>query len=277
MSIKGKIGRIARKLIPMRIYIKIRSFMLAPKLNHKLSIVRDKKNKLHQMVVMGDSHSRFFSGATPETETMIHFDSDGSINYDAGDDKRFCAFDLGPALAFSLNKRGTTVRALEKYKWLSKHLVCAGEPIIFAFGEIDIRAHVFKHVSQDNPYTKVISSICDNYEEFLSIVEADGYYPIVWGPIASQKDIWKEKAQNPAVGSECERNKAVEFFNTQMKERCESHGWVFFTIYDETMDSNYMTKGEYIYDMCHLGNNAKELFEPRYEVLLESIKIRRNS
>ena len=62
-----------------------------------------------------------------------------------------------------------------------------------------------------------------------------------------------------------------------MKERCESHGWVFFTIYDETMDSNYMTKGEYIYDMCHLGNNAKELFEPRYEVLLESIKIRRNS
>ncbi len=56
-------------------------------------------------------------------QVTIHIDENGGINYDKGNDKRFCAFDLDPGLAYNLNRRGSTVRVLEKYEWLSRNLL----------------------------------------------------------------------------------------------------------------------------------------------------------
>ncbi len=269
---KKKIGEILRILVPLGIYRAIRGLFPSPSLIYKFHVIKLRKERKHQIVVMGDSHSRFFSGATPETEVRVHLDKNGVINYDEGYDDRFCAFDLGPALAFNLYKSNTTVRALEKYKWLSRKIVAKGEIIIFAFGEIDIRAHIFRHVSDMITYESIVNDICRNYEQFLVRVSNDGYLPVVWGPIASQKDSWKDKAQNPAIGSEYDRNHAVEFFNLRMKDICSKQGWGFFTIFDLTMDKNYSTKSEYICDMCHLGDNAKELFEPRFQEMIKNTR-----
>ncbi len=260
---KKLFGMIAKELMPKSLYLWIKSVILSPKCDKRFREIKCEKDNLNQIVVIGDSHSRFFSGASVETEEPIHADINGIINYGRGDDKRFCAFDLGPALAYNLNKKGTTVRALEKYDWLSHNLMRTGDYLICAFGEIDIRAHVIKYVTDKNSLADIINNICDNYVEFLNIVEKDGYHPVVWGPIASQKDCWLEKASNPASGCEKDRNKAVELFNIRMEEECDKAGWGFMTIYKFLME-DYETKEEYIYDMCHLGNNAKELFEPEF-------------
>lgn len=263
--IKQEVGKMVRKVLPEDMYREIRQVMLSPKYNRRFHRIKNEKIKYNQFVVIGDSHSRFFSGATPDTEITIHLDENGNINYDLGYDKRFCAFDLGPALAFNLNKKGSTVRALEKYKWLSSNLLGGGDCLICAFGEIDIRAHVFRHVTEKVSYRDVVDKICDNYREFLHIIEKDGYYPIVWGPIASQKEKWRAYVQNQAIGTEQDRNRAVEYFNLRMKKECNDNGWGFLSIYNSLIDENYMTREEYIYDRCHLGENAKVLFEPEFQ------------
>ena len=137
--------------------------------------------------------------------------------------------------------------------------------LICAFGEIDIRAHVFKHIKHDEDYKEVVEIICKNYIDFLDMVRSDGIYPVVWGPIASQKDEWRDPINHPSVGSEIQRNKATKYFNDYMRNECKKRKYGFFSILDQLIDKDGKTIGKYIYDKCHLGENAKVLFEPEFE------------
>lgn len=119
---KTGIGTIVRRVIPQTPYLLIREHLLKPKFKQ----IKSEKIEKNQIVVIGDSHSRFFSGATPETEIMIHIDKNGCINFNKGSDTRFCSFRLGPALAYNLNREGTSIKALEKYMWLSQNLLGGG-------------------------------------------------------------------------------------------------------------------------------------------------------
>lgn len=267
IMIKQMAGVVARKLIPNVWYVKIRQTMLKPKLDRRFQKVKKTRNSMAQIVVIGDSHSRFFSGAPPKKEVLVHWDKNGFINYCVGSDKRFCAFKLGPALAFNLNGGGSTTRALEKYKWLSQNMLNNGDLLICAFGEIDIRAHVFKHVTGGKTYKNVVDEICAHYVEFLKIIEEDGFCPVVWGPIASQKDEWRESVEVPAIGGEQERNMATEYFYERMKRECDINGWGFISIYKSLVDDDYRTRSDYIYDKCHLGSTAKPLLEKELERL----------
>ncbi|MBE6094924.1 MAG: hypothetical protein E7199_05560 [Schwartzia succinivorans] len=259
-----------RWILPKPLYVKLRKI----KMRKRLERVKAEKEKYNQIVVIGDSHSRFFSGATVSTEIEIHFDDNGSIKYNDGNDKRFCAFKLGPALAYNLNKEGTSVRAREKYNTLLKMGIIRGGVLICAFGEIDIRMHVFKYAKNDEEYKRVVQNICNNYIDFLDKVYQDGVYPVVWGPIASQKEEWYDPIKNPSVGNEVERNKATLFFNDYMKTECKKRQYGFFSIAGKLIDPDYKTIGEFIYDGCHLGQNAKELFEPEFKKLILDLKER---
>lgn len=263
--IRQILGALARKITPKG-YIKY--WQIRTRINGKRCFQKAKrdKNNLKQIVVIGDSHSRFFSGATPETEVTVHWDENGEFCYNAGPDRRFCSFKLGPALAFNLTRGGAT-RALEKYKWLSQNLLNKGDILICVFGEIDVRMHVFKHVTEEKSYKSVIDEICDHYVEFLKIVKEDGFHPIVWGPIASQKDEWRRLVDPPAIGAEQDRNMATEYFNQRMKKECDANGWGFMSIFESLIDGDYRTRAEYICDKCHLGSNAKPLLEGELEKL----------
>lgn len=231
--------------------------------------IRKRKNAKKQIVVIGDSHSAFFSGNDSfVTKNMYISRKIGTIQYEKEKDERFCVLRLGPGLAYNTNRYGSNTKTLEKYEWLKNHFFSSGDTLIVAFGEIDIRTRVFKYSSGDG-YKKNIDNIVDNYMEFLLKVKNDGFKTVVWGPIPSQKDEWDENDRFPRCGSEIQRNKATEYFNKVLNEKCSDNGIGFMTIFYDIIDWQYRTNGDYIFDECHLNQKARPFLE--HQLALEKL------
>lgn len=221
------------------------------------------KNKHKQIIVIGDSHSYFFSGNAILKSKPIYHDENGKITYGIGSDKRFCVLGLGSGLAYNVGKYNTTQRIQEKLDFLDRHFFNSQESLICAFGEIDIRVHVFKHVDQEKNigFDNVIDNILNNYISFLLKLKSNGKRVIVWGPIASQKDEWITNPEFPRAGNELERNMATYYFNTELEKLCKVNDIEYMSIFKYLIDEDGRTKEKYIFDQCHLGQNARIYLE----------------
>lgn len=235
-------------------------------------LLKIKKSLRHQIVVIGDSHARFFSGSVWKHMSLIYTPKHvGGILYVYGPDKRFCTFQFRNALAYNLNKSNSTSRAREKYEYLAKSFLKPGDTIICAFGEIDCRLHVFKHVTDSFSYQDVVDEIIYNYSKFLRVLKDDGFRVVVWGPIGTQTDRVGNMEGFPHSGDEVGRNKATEYFNNRIKQICKENGYGFMTAFFDVVDENYRTKEEYIFDGCHLGQNARWILEKELKKIFISV------
>ena len=216
--------------------------------------------------VVGDSHSVFWSGMEGFVSQMTIADEFGRINVVKGPDERFVSLHMGPALAYNANKYDTSVKFLEKWKrCIDKRLVVPGDTIVFVLGEIDIRCHVFKHVSQDVTYNDVVDDIIYRYIDFLRQTKKEGFRTYVWAPVATQKDNWYTNPSFPRVGSEIERNKATLYFSKKLRQECEKEKIGFLGIAEKLIDSDYRTRAEYIVDQCHLKQTARVFLNQEIE------------
>ncbi len=210
--------------------------------------------------VVGDSHCIFWSGLEGIANQMNIKNEFGVINVVKGPDERFLALHMGPVLAYNINKNGTSVKFLEKWKYcVEKKIIVSGDVIVFSFGEIDIRTHVLKHINKNVTYMDVVDDIINQYMQFLIQSKKEGIKSWVWAPIASQKDDWCMNPIFPRVGNEVERNKATLYFSKKLKSECVKEGIGFLGIAEELIDNEYRTKAEYIVDECHLKQTARTL------------------
>lgn len=211
--------------------------------------------------VVGDSHCIFWSGVEGLVSQATIRNELGTINIAKGPDKRFIGLHMGPALAYNVNKSGTNTKFLEKWeRCIDRGVVVPGDAIVFSFGEIDIRCHVFKHVCQNKTYKDVVDDIIGHYMDFLIQVKGMGFRPYVWGPIGTPKDGWYiEHPDWPHAGNEVERNKATLYFNKRLKQECKTVGIGFIGIAEQLIDGDYRTRTEYILDECHLKQTARLL------------------
>ncbi len=171
----------------------------------------------------------------------------------------FYTFHLGPALAFNMNRYGTSTKAREKAEILFSHgFIRKNQAVMFALGEIDCRVHVLRHAEKrGGDFRPVVDEIAANYSEFLKYAAQE--HPVyVWGAVPSQKDFALDNPEFPRYGTEIQRNLATEYFNRRMKAVCEENGFKFFSIFHKLIDSSYRTKSEYIADGCHLSQRAWE-------------------
>lgn len=228
-----------------------------------LHLIRKRKDRLGQVVVLGDSHAAFFAGNYSFSSMTCYNSTElGPILHEKERDKRFCVLRLGPGLAYNTIRKNTSSMIHEKYELLNRvFLRGGGDTVVLSFGEIDIRTQVFKHTDATNNYKDVIDEILSNYRRFLNKVILDGHRVFVWGPIASQKDEWSENASFPRVGNEIDRNMATEYYNLALKDICDQDGIGFMSIYNDLVDNDYKTREEFIFDQCHLGQNARPLLE----------------
>ena len=222
------------------------------------------------VVVLGDSHVNFFSGA--ELLSFI------PIGHDVNtcpimEEQRFTPLHLGPCLAYNVDNPNASYNSMEKTEWLCGNFIVPGSRIICSFGEIDIRVHVLKQaelrkISVEN----VVDDILEHYYTLLTKLKDRGYEVWCWGPIATQQDSNEQDELFPHYGSERERNKASEYFNDALKSWCDANGVGFMSIFKAMIDENYMTKVEYLSaDGCHLGQRARELAEPEWRKLFGAI------
>ena len=226
------------------------------KLNLEMTFERHELE--NTVMVVGDSHTCFFSGN--EMLTLVSLGNGINVCPDVNG-RPFTALHLGPCLAYNSNRLGSSNGFLEKVSLLLDKYIAPGEKIVFSLGEIDMRVHVFKQAAiQGRDYKEIVDDILANYFDFLKTVRDKGYKVYVWGPIASQRDIYPNDCVTlPRNGSEQERNMATAYFTQRAREISAAEGIVFMSIFDQMVDDNYMTDETFICaDHWHLGQAAYE-------------------
>lgn len=213
-----------------------------------------------KIAVLGDSHVNFFGGSEKinflPIEGLMHLPGGGVVN--CGDlTENFVTYRLGACLAYNIARYGTLNAAREKIDAiLTQNLVQKGDTMMFVFGEIDIRAHVYKEAKkQGKPVEVIIDGILDNYLGFLQTLTKD-YVVWTWGPSAAQADTPGQEDKYIEFGTEEERNKAILIFNSRLKERGAKIGIKHFSIAHNIIDEKLKTRTNFLADTIHLSQRA---------------------
>ncbi len=212
-------------------------------------------------IIIGDSHSNFFSGNEQLTTTPICPDIDicPSIN-----DLNLSILHLGPCLAYTSCKPDSSMSFLKKTQFLCERFIHPGSRVMVSLGEIDIRVHALKQAElQDRAVSDVINDILANYLSFLTDFQSKGYKVYCWAPIATQSDSSPQDPAFPRYGTETARNEATLYFTDKLSELCAPYGIDVLSIARLMMDDNLKTRTEYLSsDYFHLSQSAMPLALP---------------
>jgi hypothetical protein len=133
---------------------------------------------------------------------------------------------LGPKLAFSVGRDGLTIPP--------EFDIQAGDRVVFSFGEIDCRCHIYKHVTPTTSYKEIIDGIVTAY--IARIIELAASLPgvrcciyNVVPPVERHKSA--ENKQYPFLGSDEERKSYTQYFNTALATACAANRLTFIDVY----------------------------------------------
>jgi len=159
---------------------------------------------------------------------------------------------LGPILCYTFGKE-----VLTRCNILDM-MMKDGDTIIFCFGEIDCRCHIFKHITNTITYQDIIDDIIDKYFKAIEIniivsqikFKNICVYNIV-PPIQTFNT--ENNPLYPFLGTDEERKQNALYFNKILKEKCIENNYVFFDIYDKYTDENGYLKKEYSDNNVHIN------------------------
>lgn len=212
---------------------------------------------------IGDSHTDVFSENTYAEKVPLAPDLFSTIfTGNIHSAPQFVTYHLDGVLAYSLNRRNTTNRGVEKIEWLIKNgFLPKGCRIVTIFGEPDCRVHVKKEADRQNcPVDVVMDNIIQNYGTFLVNLKKQGFQVYVYSPIASQKGNMEIDPVFKRFNSETERNKILLGFENKLKKFCESNNIVFISILQDLLNPDMTSKSEYyLPDGVHLNDKGRLL------------------
>ena len=189
----------------------------------------------------GDSHSRF------------GFDKISNIKINW----------LGPILCYTFGNKGLDVLNISNFG------VNENDAVIFCFGEIDCRAHIYRFVNETTTHEEVIDKIVENYiysikknvEQFknlktliYNIVPPGNVIPHISQEDYVKKVLTKEKNDIPWKGSHEDRQKYHLYFNKKLKEWCIKNEYMFIDVYNHYCDNNGYLKNELSDGNVHIEN-----------------------
>lgn len=184
--------------------------------------------------VVGDSHASNTISGWKDCKNIISHYIGSVLCYSFGNDK-FKRFDIRK---IKLNNN---------------------DSIIFCFGEIDCRCHIYKHITPENTYQMIIDKIISNYIEAIKMsitlcrrkLKNICIYNIV-PPI--HKNDRPENPDFPYLGSDEERLSYVLYFNQKLKEKCSENNWIFFDIYDKYCNDDGFLNADFSDETVHIKN-----------------------
>jgi hypothetical protein len=135
---------------------------------------------------------------------------------------------------------------------IKSYNVNEGDFVLFSFGEIDCRAHIYRYVNDDRPYEIIIDELVEKYFEAIkeNVNMFTNITTIVYN-IVPPTDVLlrhsheeaikyvyiKEKYDDiPWKGYNDDRKKYHLYFNVKLKEKCLENGFIFFDVYDKYCD-----------------------------------------
>jgi hypothetical protein len=157
---------------------------------------------------------------------------------------------LGPKLCFSAGRDGIDIK--------TGYDIREGDVLIFAYGEIDCRCHIHKHIDENNTYQQIIDTIVSNY--FVKIKEAASNFPNVRVgvynvvPAVRKDQVW-QNSDYPHLGTDEERKQYVLYFNGKLKETCASYGYIFVDVYNHYIDQDGFLNRDLSDGAVHIRDN----------------------
>jgi hypothetical protein len=205
------------------------------------------------IICVGDSHAAFFSGAhsfqflwpEPAPQLLPHV----SGHY------------IASALAYSLNRRGTSAQGLEKLEnFLRSKSLLTGSTVMLSFGEIDLRNHVIAQSRQQGrSVDQVVEDCVSAYRQAVELVVSGGHRAMIWAPPASRADDGPYQHMFPTAGTEVERNAATHSFILALRATMVPLGVPVISIFDEMVGTDLRSDARYFMDGCHLNMAATPL------------------
>jgi hypothetical protein len=205
---------------------------------------------------IGDSHATFFGGSDIMQPSWPKL-AKNSLSC-------FRCYRLGPVLAYSLARAGTTSKGRERlFEVLS--ILPRGADVLLCFGEIDCRAQLSKQAAKTGrEIGELVDECVAKYVAVGHEVAALGFRVAYWQvppPTSMVGDDW----EFPAVGSYEERLAITLRFNASLAAAAvnASHGWL--SVFDILTDSGGASPCGFLprrhspiptgYD-CYPGNRA---------------------
>jgi len=181
--------------------------------------------------VFGDSHASVFS------------------NY-----KTFLTYPVGSGTAYNLvNENSSTKAGKNILKALKR--IPKSETLIFIFGEIDCRIHVYKQYREKSKKIKmenIIRRIIERYDSFIGSVKNEGHENIIVSsvpPTSIQKNKYGYKYYAPQKT----RIWITKEFNRQLKRYCQANKIAFLDMHTEFETKEGIAKEEFRLDTTHLN------------------------
>ncbi len=162
---------------------------------------------------------------------------------------------IGPATAYKLGFEKSTTNSKEKViNILNK--IYKNKPInvIFVFGELDARIHIYKVSKEKNiDVDTLINRTVESYINFVNLVK--GKFPLIIIyifnvlPQGEERNIYKFSY----YASINERRKIAEKMNNLLKKYTKLNNIKFIDIYNKLIDQNGRRRKDYIFDDVHFN------------------------
>lgn len=152
---------------------------------------------------------------------------------------------LGPV---TMHKVGSSKMSFKAYFY-------EGSIVIFSFGEIDVRAHIWKQVQLGRDEDEVIEKLATEYIE--NLLRYKDTYRIIVASITPPIDA--PEADNPDLpifGSTKERSRYCKKLNSLLRSLCAAKELQFLDTYKNYADKNGLLIKELSDGSHHIGNTG---------------------
>lgn len=223
--------------------------ILLTRANHAYSYLYSKMSGRPLVHVIGDSHSWAFK-----------------------QNRSFIIHNIGPATAYNLVNKNSTVRSNEKLFAVIRNIDVKKDIVIMVFGEIDCRVHFYNQFRKNNGAISIddlMGKTISNYGEVLGQLRDMGVSFLVYGILPAPKHIIRypayatEKMKRdlfdeftgsyPHMASPDVRAGLNKKFNDRLKSFCEDNGYRYIDIYPVVSDANGFIDDNYAADEIHVN------------------------
>lgn len=156
---------------------------------------------------------------------------------------------IGPKLMYSFGKE----------RWNLLNPLVLSDVIVFCFGEIDIRCHLFKRAITINDIQQEIDNLVSKY--IMAIHTNIGHHQkikpcVYFVPPTVKKGSVTEDIEYPFIGSDIARRIAVRYMNHRLSVSCKEKGFIFIDLYDSYCDKEGYLNKEMSDGSVHIGDTA---------------------
>jgi len=154
-----------------------------------------------------------------------------------------------PPLMHSIGKKGLEVLDITRVG------VRDGDIIIFCYGEVDCRCHIYKHLEQGLDY--VVNNLAIDYMNTIALNVKRykdlrvGVYNVL--PPAKKSRTW-DNPSLPFLGTDEERLSYVIALNNKLEQACKEHGYIFVDIFKDYADSEGFMNPALSSDGLHISD-----------------------